>query len=127
MKANSREKILLVEDDPFISEIYYRKLTESDFEVKLAQDGLTAIDLFIEFEPDLVILDIMLPKKSGWEVLKEIKSNYPEKSKIIMLTNLSDKEKIEQAKKMGVDDYLIKASLTPTELVEIIKDKLSKK
>ena len=117
-------KILLVEDDRFISEIYYRKLTENGFDVKLAQDGIEAISFFKDFRPDLVLLDVMLPKKSGWEVLRDIKDIKDSEAKVIMLTNLGEKEKIKQAQEMGADDYLVKASLTPSELVEIIKDKI---
>lgn len=122
-----KKKILLVEDDLFISEIYIRKLTENDFEVKLVQDGQSALDVFRSFKPDLVILDIMLPKKSGWEVLKDLKQERDIDSKIVMLTNLGDRDKIKQALEMGADDYLIKAALTPSELVEIIKDRLNVK
>lgn len=124
---NNKKKILLVEDDQFISEIYYKKLIDSGFDVKLTQDGFSAVSLFEEFQPDVVLLDIMLPKKSGWEVLEEIsriKKVLKIDSKIIMLTNLGEKEKIEQALKMGAEDYLIKASLIPSELVEMIKDKI---
>lgn len=123
----NKKKILLVEDDQFISEIYYKKLIDSGFDVQLTQDGLSAINLFQEFQPNLVLLDIMLPKKSGWEVLKEIvkiKEGLKIDSKIIMLTNLGEKEKIEQALAIGAEDYLIKASLVPSELVEIIKNKI---
>lgn len=120
-----KNKILIVEDDLFISEIYSRKLAENGFEVKVAQDGEVASFYFKEFEPELVLLDIMLPKKNGWEVLKELKNQKQINPKIIMLTNLGEKDKIEQAMEMGADDYLIKASLTPSELVEIIKDKLN--
>ncbi|MCK5081082.1 MAG: response regulator [Candidatus Moranbacteria bacterium] len=123
MKPN-QIKILLIEDDKFISEIYYRKLTDSGFKVELAQDGLDGIQAFERFQPDLVLLDIMLPEKNGWEVLRELKAIKDSKSKIVMLTNLGEKDKIQQALKMGADDYLIKASLTPTELIEIIKDKI---
>lgn len=117
-------KILLVEDDRFISEIYYRKLSENNFDVKLAQDGLAAIRMFEEFQPDFVLLDILLPKKSGWEVLKELKTNKKNQARFIMLTNLGEKEKIKQALEMGAEDYLIKSSLTPSELVETMKDKI---
>jgi DNA-binding response OmpR family regulator len=117
------KKILLIEDDPFISEIYNKKLTESFFEVKLVKSGEDALDSFRDFKPDLVILDIMLPKKDGWEILEEFKKEKIN-SKIIMLTNLSDKEKISKAFNMGVDDYIVKASLTPSELIEVVKEKL---
>lgn len=119
-------KILLVEDDKFMSEIYQRKLSESGFKVKLVQDGAKAVESFLSFEPDLVLLDVMLPKKSGWDILKEIRQiDKNNESKIIMLTNLGEKEKIQQAIDIGADDYLVKSSLTPTELVEIIKNKIN--
>jgi DNA-binding response OmpR family regulator len=66
----------------------------------------------------------MLPKKSGWEILKELVEVNNNSSKIVMLTNLGEQDKIKQALEMGADDYLIKASLTPSELVEIIQDKM---
>lgn len=118
------KKILLVEDDIFISEIYNRKLTENGFEVNLVSRGDKVLNEFLSFNPGIVLLDIMLPQKSGWEVLKELAKLKKENTKIIMLTNLGEKEKIQEALKMGADDYLIKASLTPSELVEIIEDKL---
>jgi len=120
-----KKKILLVEDDKFISEIYFRKFSESGFDIKLAQDGVEAVELFDEFKPDIVLLDIMLPKKNGWEVLAELKDKKEkEEFKIIMLTNLGEKEKIQEALENGADDYIVKASLIPSELVELVKDKL---
>jgi DNA-binding response OmpR family regulator len=119
-----KNKILLIEDDPFISEIYQRKLSENGFEVELVQDGSLALKKFQIFQPDFVLLDIMLPKKSGWEILKELVKVNNNSSKIVMLTNLGEQDKIKQALEMGADDYLIKASLTPSELVEIIQDKM---
>jgi DNA-binding response OmpR family regulator len=119
-----KNRILLIEDDPFISEIYQRKLSENGFEVELVQDGSLALKKFQIFQPDFVLLDIMLPKKSGWEILKELVKVNNNSSKIVMLTNLGEQDKIKQALEMGADDYLIKASLTPSELVEIIQDKM---
>jgi DNA-binding response OmpR family regulator len=83
-----------------------------------------ALKKFQIFQPDFVLLDIMLPKKSGWEILKELVEVNNNSSKIVMLTNLGEQDKIKQALEMGADDYLIKASLTPSELVEIIQDKM---
>ncbi len=125
-------KILLIEDDFFVSEIYYRKLTDAGFRVKLAKDGLEGLVFFEEFQPDLVLLDIMLPKKDGWEVLKEIRvienrdtrRDTDDDAKIIIFTNLGGKANIKKALELGANDYLVKASLTPTELVEEIKDRI---
>jgi len=124
--SKKNKKILLVEDDKFIAEIYFHKLSESGFDVKLAEDGELGIELFKEFDPDLVLLDIMLPKKNGWEVLREISAlrKNQDGKKVIMLTNLGEKDKVDQAVERGVDGYFVKSSLTPNDLLKITQDAL---
>ncbi|MFW5885057.1 MAG: response regulator [Patescibacteria group bacterium] len=120
-----KKTVLLVEDDGFISEIYNVKLELKGFEVDLAEDGEEAVEKFKKTKPDIVLLDIFLPKKDGWEVLEEIhKEDHFEKTKVIMLTNLGDKDKIEKAENYGIKDYFVKASHTPEEVVQKIKDVL---
>lgn len=120
-----KKTVLLVEDDSFISEIYNVKLELNGFEVELAEDGEEAVKKFKKINPDIVLLDIFLPKKDGWEVLEEIcKEDHFKKTKVIMLTNLGDKDKIEKAESYGVKNYFVKASHTPEEVVQKIKDVL---
>ena len=113
-----KKKILLVEDDKFLSEMYATKLTESGFDVETAFDGEEGIKKAGEFGPDLILLDIVLPKKDGFEVLKELKSKEASKKiLVIALTNLGQKEEVQKGFDLGANDYIIKAHFTPTEVV----------
>ncbi len=111
-------KILLVEDDKFLSEMYTTKLSKSGFEVETAFDGEEGLAKIKEFKPKLVLLDIVLPKKDGFEVLKELKDKgFLNDTKVIALTNLGQKEEVEKGLLLGASDYIIKAHFTPTEVV----------
>jgi len=120
--ANKKIKILLVEDDPFLLSMYATKFETENFEVIVAEDGDKGLKLAIQELPNIILLDVLLPKKDGFEVLKELKSNKATSNiPVILLTNLSQKSEIEQGLSMGVEDYLIKAHFMPTEVVEKIK------
>lgn len=113
-----KKKILLVEDDKFLSEMYSTKLTESGFDVETAFDGEEGLSKAGEFGPDLILLDIVLPKKDGFEVLKELKAEDKLKNiLVIALTNLGQKEEVQKGFDLGANDYIIKAHFTPTEVV----------
>lgn len=136
--------ILLVEDDPFLIDIYTTKLKESGFAVEVASGGEVALKKVQEGKFDLMILDIVLPQFDGWEVLTKIqnekiknqlrrKVGAPTETsenlndlKIIILSNLGQKEEVEKGLKLGADKYLIKAHYTPSEVVAEIKKLLSK-
>jgi len=119
------KQILLIEDDPFLIDIYVTKLGESGFSVEVANDGELALRKLEEKKPDLVILDIVLPQIDGWEVLRKIKSNPGLKDlKVIILSNLSQKEEVEKGIDLGSIKYLIKAHYTPSEVVAEIKQLL---
>jgi len=120
-------KILLVEDDPFLSEMYTTKLTADGFEVELASDGKEALKKISATKPDLVLLDIVLPKMDGFEVLETMKKD-PAMSQIIViaLTNLGQKEEVEKGLALGADDYIIKAHYTPSEVVNKVRQILTK-
>lgn len=120
-------KILIVEDDPFLSEMYSTKLVQENFEVDLAIDGKEAIKKAREMKPDLILLDIVLPKMDGFEVLAEIKKDIELRNiQIIALTNLGQKEEVEKGLKLGADDYIVKAHFTPTEVINKIKQVIKK-
>ena len=124
------KKILLAEDDPFIIEIYSKKIKEAGFDLGLAQTGEEALKKLREEKFDLLLLDIVLPQISGWEVLEEIK-NENEKNgalsalKIFIFSNLGSKAEVEKAIRLGADRYLIKARYTPTQIVKEIKSVLT--
>jgi DNA-binding response OmpR family regulator len=112
----------LVEDDPFLIDIYTKKLKSSGFEVKVAENGEKALRCLQEKKPDLLLLDIVLPEMIGWEVLRKIKENPKLKDlKIVVLSNLGQKEEVEKGLKLGATKYLIKAHYTPSEVVQEIK------
>jgi len=117
------KSILLVEDDPFLIDIYSKKFRESEFKVKVVKDGNDALKVLSEELPDILVLDIVLPGMSGWEVLRKIGENQKRFSglKIMVLSNLNRKQEIEKGLKLGAVKYLIKAHYTPSEVVEEIR------
>jgi len=122
------KKILLVEDDPFLIDIYTSKLEKEGFSVRISESGEDCFKKINQEKPDLILLDIILPKIDGWEVLKKIKSDEKLKNiKIIILSNLYQKEDIEKGLSLGADKYLIKANYDPKEVIEEIKKILNKK
>ncbi len=121
-KKSQKKVVLLVEDDIFIREIYDRKITAEGYEVELAKDGVEAINFLKKQIPDLILLDIVMPRMDGREVLAKLKSHKEWKNiPVIMLTNLSEKEEIEEELGQGVDEYIIKAHFTPSEVMAKIK------
>jgi len=125
MKKN--KKVLIAEDDNFLSEVYVTKLVSENFDVFLAQDGEEALKIAKQEIPDILLLDIFMPAMNGIEVLKKVKA-IPSLAKvdIMVLTNANEKEFLDQARKLGVQDYLIKSHFTPDEVVEKIKQILNK-
>lgn len=119
------KSILLIEDDPFLIDIYTTKFSEEGLSAEVASDGEMVFKKLEEKEPDLIVLDIVLPKIDGWEVLRKIRSSPKFKDlKVIILSNLSQKEEIEKGRDLGATKYLIKANFTPSEVVEEIKSLL---
>lgn len=116
------KKILLVEDDKFLSEMYTTKLSENGFAVEVAFDGQEGLSKAKEQKPDLILLDIVLPKIDGFEFLQHLKKDDSTKDiSVIILTNLGQKEEVEKGLKLGAQDYIIKAHFTPTEVVAKVK------
>lgn len=115
-------QILLIEDDPFIQDIYQTALEQADFEVEIAEQGDQALRVMRKEKPDLVLLDIVLPGMNGWDVLYEIKTDSElKKIKVFVLSNLNQEDEVDKGKNLGADRYLIKAHYTPSEVVEEIK------
>jgi len=116
------KSILLVEDDPFVVDIYTTKLKEAGFQIEVAENGEEALRQLKENKPDLLVLDIVLPNIDGWELLGKIRTELGfEDLKVVVLSNLSQKAEVEKSLKFGVIKYFIKAHYTPSEVVEEIK------
>lgn len=120
------KKILLVEDEDFIRELYVRQLTKEGFLVKSAPDGQTGLNT-LKAEPfDLLLLDIMLPGMNGLQLLREFKTQNPASPMItILLTNLGQEAVIKEGFELGASAYLIKASYTPDQVVTEVKNALA--
>jgi DNA-binding response OmpR family regulator len=126
-EENKGQKILLVEDDVFVSDIYQTKLGEVGFNVAVADNGVEAIKKLEQEIPDIVLLDIVMPYMDGIDVLKKMKENELwKKIPVIILTNLSQKEEVDEGLELGADDYLIKSHFTPSEVVAKVKGILEK-
>ena len=119
------KKILLIEDDPFLVDIYSTKLKESGLSVEVATDGQIGLRKLKEKKFDLLVLDIVLPNIDGWQILREIEKDEKLKDLIIFVfSNLGQREEIEKGLRMGVVKYFIKAHFTPNEIVNEIKKAL---
>ena len=123
----NKKLIMLVEDDEFLAELYATKLKLENYEVILATDGEKGLKMIKEKKPDLILLDIILPKMDGFEILKAIKNEKELKDiPVILLTNLSQKDEVKKGLDLGANDYLIKAHFMPSEVVDKIKKVLDK-
>jgi len=122
-----QKKILIVEDDVFVRDIYNIKFQKEGFAVTLATNGVEALERLEKFIPDIILLDIIMPYMNGMEVLKKIKGDEQLKNiPVIMLTNISDKEKVDEAISQESVDYLIKSHFTPAEVVSKVYALLKK-
>ena len=120
-----KKKILLVEDDMALSAVYRSRLEIEGFDVREANNGEDALSATVEYRPDLILLDVMMPKISGFDVL-DILRNTPETAnvRIIMLTALSQPKDKERAESLGVDDYLVKSQVVIGDVVARVKHHL---
>ena len=122
---NDKKKILLVEDDEALANVYKSRLELEGFELSWVGNGEEALSAAIDFKPDLILLDAMMPKISGFDVL-DILRNTPETTniRVIMLTALSQPKDKERAENLGVDDYLVKSQVVIGDVVERVKHHL---
>lgn len=120
------KKIMWVEDDPLLSDMISRKCLANACLLLHATDANQAFEILNKEKPDIIILDILLPGKNGFEILKEIKNNDSLKEiPVIILSNFGQKDEIEKGLKLGAKKYLIKATLTLDEILYQVNDLLS--
>jgi DNA-binding response OmpR family regulator len=122
------KKILLIEDDVFVRDIYTRELQKGDYDISVAEDGQEGIDKTKSSKYDLILLDIMLPKKTGIDALKEIRlpSNQNKTTAVYLLTNLGQGSIIKQAIEIGAQGYLLKARVLPSQVYNAVNDYFTK-
>ena len=122
---NQMKKILLVEDDDSLASVYQMRLEAEGFTVTRASNGEEALAQAVASSPDIILLDVMMPKVSGFDVL-DILRNTPEttNTKVIMLTALSQEADKQRARDLGVDDYLVKSQVVISDVVQKVKERL---
>ncbi len=118
-------KIAIIEDDPVISQMYRMKFEADGFDVQLADNGKKGVALVEHFTPDIILLDIQMPEMSGDEALATIrKQAWGKDIPVIILTNLGEEEAPKSIRGLGIHSYIVKAELTPRQVVQRVKDAL---
>ncbi len=120
--------VLVVEDYPSLQFLYQQALEAEGYDVTLAGDGDVALKMASEKEPDLILLDLLMPNQGGLEFLRayDLKKNHP-KVKVVVFSNIASAELYDEAKKLGASQYLIKANYTPKEVIGAVKAALAEK
>ncbi len=119
-------KIAIIEDDAAISQMYRIKFEGDGFKVNTAENGFLGLQLVENMKPDIVLLDLMMPEMNGDEVLKRLRATSLGKDlKVVILTNMGENEAPDTIKNLGVSAFIVKANMTPRQVVELIKKILS--
>lgn len=118
-------KIAIIEDDSVISQMYRMKFETDGFEVQVANNGRDGVSLVEEFGPDMVLLDMQMPIMNGDEALRKIrKEKWGKTVPVMILTNLGEEEAPKDVRSLGIEAYIVKADLTPRQVVERVKTSL---
>lgn len=118
-------KIAIIEDDPVINQMYRMKFEADGFEVQIADNGQRGVALVEGFEPDIILLDLQMPNMNGAEALTEIRAHdWGKTIPVIILTNLGEEEAPKSLRALGIHSYIVKADLTPRQVVGRVKEAL---
>lgn len=124
---DSSPRVLVVEDETALRELYVAWLEMDGYQLLQAADGLVGIETILHEKPDLVVLDVMLPKKDGFEILQEVRRNTKTRHiPVIILTSLDQSFEKQQGNKLGADQYLVKTDLSPDRLQQAVKKLLTR-
>ncbi|MCK4554248.1 response regulator [Candidatus Parcubacteria bacterium] len=127
--TTNNKKILVVEDDQFLRDLCVKKLNQSGYNVDFAVDGQEGLKKSIKNNPDLILLDLIMPGIDGFDVLQQVRANKNKsiaETPVIILSNLGQKSDIEKALELGASDYLIKAHFTTDDILSKVKKHLEK-
>ena len=118
-------KIAIIEDDPVISQMYRIKFEADGFDVQMANNGKRGVDLVETFLPDIILLDLQMPEMDGTEALEIIRKNeWGKNIPVIILTNMGEEESPKKIRSLGIHSYIVKANLTPKQVVQRVKEAL---
>jgi DNA-binding response OmpR family regulator len=122
-----KHKILIIEDEEALSMVLKDRFEDEDFEVVLANDGEKALATALDEKPDIILLDIVMPKLDGLSMLKELRNHEAGKTvPVMVLTNLSDTESVKEALAHGAYDILVKADWSVNDIIKSVKERLGK-
>lgn len=123
--SDKKVKVLIVEDEQMLAEMYATKFTMEGFDATQAHDGVAGLEAAQNDTPDIILLDVIMPKLDGFAVLKELRlHDETKKTPVILLTNLGQDEDIKKGKELGASDYFVKANHTPAEVVNKVREVL---
>lgn len=126
MEGAKKEKILIIEDDRFIAKMYQTKLELEGYDVEAAENGAQGVEKIKSFDPDLVLLDIIMPEMDGFGVLEAIRDDDTINSvRVIVMSNLAQEDHLKRARALGAKDYVVKSQYTPMDVVKKIKEVLA--
>jgi DNA-binding response OmpR family regulator len=119
-------KIAIIEDDQVISQMYRMKFEADGFDVQLARNGKIGVALVESFKPDMILLDLQMPEMNGADALENIRKNdWGKNIPVIILTNLGEEESPKHLRSLGIHSYIVKANLTPRQVVQRVKEALN--
>lgn len=121
-------KILLIEDDSFLINMYSAKFEIEGYSIFVAEDGVEGLEKTQKLNPDIILLDIVMPRMNGFEVLEKLKADGVTKNiPVVILSNINQMEDISKGLSLGAEDYFIKAHFVPSEIVKKVENILNKK
>ena len=127
MDESKKTKILIIEDDRFIAKMYQTKLSLEGYDVDVAENGQIGVEKIKSFQPDLVLLDIIMPEMDGFGVLEVIREDAAINSTpVIIMSNLAQEDHLKRAKALGAKDYIVKSQYTPLDVVKKIQEVLAR-
>lgn len=124
----TKKRVLIIEDDKFLIKLYSDKLTREGFEVSMAISGEEGLNKVAVEKPDMVLLDIILPQKNGFEILSEMKLNPKTKNiPVVLLTNLGQEADIKKGLELGAVNYVVKTDFSITTLAQIVRESIARR
>lgn len=119
-------KIAIVEDDQVISQMYRIKFESEDYDVETAANGKLGLELIEKMNPDIILLDLMMPEMNGDEMLTKLRQeDWGKDLKVIVLTNVGEQEIPDSVRKQNVSAVILKADMTPSQVVDLVKEQLA--
>ncbi len=123
--TDHKPHILIIEDDPYILRVYERKFQQEGFQITTARDGADGVEKLQANPPDVILLDLVMPKKDGFEFIRDLKRLFPHKNiPVVVLTNLGQEHDVQRAEHLGISSYLLKSNMSIQDVFERVRDTL---